>query len=88
MAEWEYARVLVELAGTPPEYDPYPLGGPFGQPPVLLLCHIPASGDLTVAKASVERGCGELRRQGWQPHSRHMASARATLVFRRPVATP
>jgi hypothetical protein len=85
MATWEYGRVLVSVAGSAPEYDPYPIGGPFGQPQVLLVCHVPDARELTT-NAHVERGCALLREQGWQEHDRHHATPqRATLVFRRPV---
>jgi hypothetical protein len=87
MATWEYGRVMVHVVGSPPEYDPYPIGGPYGQPPVLMVFHVPAARDMTAAKASVERGCAELGRQGWQAYTRHVAPERATLVFRRPVTS-
>lgn len=43
MATWQYGRVLVRVAGSAPEYEPYPIGGPFGQPAVLLVCHVAAA---------------------------------------------
>jgi hypothetical protein len=77
-----------EPGGEPPEYDPFPIGGPYGQPPVLLVFHAPAGRDLTVAKASIERGCTLLRQQGWEAYQGyHLTPERAALVFRRPVST-
>jgi hypothetical protein len=85
---WEYGRVMVSLAGSAPEYDPFPIGGPHGQPPVLLVYHVPAGRDLTAAKAGIERGCATLRQQGWVAYRRyHLTPERAALVFRRPVST-
>ena len=84
---YEFGRVMLTLAGSPPEYDPYPIGGPYGQPPVLMVFHIPAGRDLTAARASVERSCAQFREQGWEAYRRyHLTPERATLVFRRPVS--
>ena len=88
MTTWEYGRVLVGVAGSAPEYDPFPLGGPFGQPPVLLTIHIDVAGDLTMQHARVAAACAPLVRVGWEGRERYyLAPERAALVFRRPVAT-
>jgi hypothetical protein len=86
MATWEYGRVMVSVTGSAPEYDPFPLGGPFGQPPVLLTIHIDVAGDLTMQNARVEAACARLVREGWEAQERyHLAPERVALVFRRPV---
>jgi hypothetical protein len=54
-----------------------------------MVFHVPAGRDLAAAKATVERGCAQLREQGWEPYQRyHLVPERAALVFRRPVDEP
>jgi hypothetical protein len=85
MPAWEYGRVAITAVGSRPEYDSYPIGGRFGQPPVLLEFQIVPGKDLSVARRDVERAVAQLRQGGWEPHSRHAFADRATLVFRRPI---
>ncbi len=87
MTAWEYGRVMVSMAGSTPEYDPFPLAGPFGQPPVLLTIHIDMAGDVTMHHRRVEAACAQLIRAGWEAQERYyLAPERAALVFRRSVA--